>query len=51
MTGRVPSSTFDTDLMLRISRQATARTVNRRPDEAAPPRPVSVPQPQPQTTE
>ncbi|MFF2630863.1 hypothetical protein ACFVUN_34510 [Kitasatospora griseola] len=45
MTTRVPNSTYDTDLMLRISRQATARTVNRRPDEAAPPRLTSVPQP------
>ncbi|MFD8597487.1 hypothetical protein ACFV1L_21035 [Kitasatospora sp. NPDC059646] len=45
----MPNSTYDTDLMLRISRQATARTVNRRPDEAAPPRPAPVTQPQ--TTE
>ncbi|MFJ6777604.1 hypothetical protein ACIQOV_42760 [Kitasatospora sp. NPDC091257] len=37
---RVPSSTYDLDLMLRISAQATARTVHRRPDQAAPARPT-----------
>jgi hypothetical protein len=36
-----PDSTYDTDLMLRIAKRATARTVHRRPDEAAPPRPQS----------
>ncbi|MFE4356143.1 hypothetical protein [Kitasatospora sp. NPDC056800] len=40
MTARVPSSTYDTDLMLRLSAQATARTVHRRPDQAAPARPT-----------
>ncbi|MCX5216153.1 hypothetical protein OG689_44265 [Kitasatospora sp. NBC_00240] len=38
-----PNTSYDTDLMLRLSRQATSRTVHRRPDEAAPAR-------EPQTT-
>ncbi|MGY0466862.1 hypothetical protein ACW14Y_42385 [Kitasatospora sp. cg17-2] len=42
---RVPSSTYDLDLMLRISAQATARTVHRRPDQAAPARPSHTEQP------
>ncbi|MEU5389553.1 hypothetical protein [Kitasatospora cineracea] len=48
-TTRPPNSSYDTDLMLRLSRQATARTVHRRPDEAAPAR-DSQPMAPPQTT-
>ncbi len=40
-----PSSTYDTDLMLRLSRQATSRTIHRRPDEAAPAREPQPPVP------
>ncbi|MEU8927010.1 hypothetical protein AB0D10_39845 [Kitasatospora sp. NPDC048545] len=43
-------STYDTDLLLRLSRQATARTVHRRPEEAAPARPPQQPAPAPAPT-
>ncbi|MEU4301946.1 hypothetical protein [Kitasatospora aureofaciens] len=46
----MPSSTYDTDLMLRLAAQATARTVHRRPDQAAPARPPQQPAPTPAPT-
>lgn len=39
------NSTYDADLMLRLSRQATSRTIHRRPDEAAPAREPQPPVP------
>lgn len=38
-------TTYDADLMLRLSKQSTARTVHRRPDEAAPARQPQTPAP------